>query len=284
MKKRVPGALLNGITRVRGAPPPLLKIKVVMSKVVCSGLLSRTTVSGEGGACKRELELSVSRHSNVQLCLNRETKTSLLANFLADFEPIFSRLWADFAPEFFDKIKAGEFTLNNVLWTWIPKIRIIVRFLSGDLCPPERKLPKCGVSAFLQCLNFCPSSRETPEPPGDGNSDFFCLFCLLVVEGLFEGTCAHGIRWGRSKLEGKKCSKQWECWCWLSEKVHLRSAFCCSMAAALRSHRVLVRSFRKRNYFGERYFNHKGFSTADPLRHPLKCSQDAHKDAHWDAH
>ena len=31
---------------------------------------------------------------------------------------------------------------------------------------------------FFQCLNFGPSSQETPRFPGDGNSDFlfFCLF------------------------------------------------------------------------------------------------------------
>ena len=62
-------------------------------------------------------------------CLNCETKTHpfspILADFsqfLADLEPIladFSRLLADFlpilakeTPEFFDKIKAGEFTLK----------------------------------------------------------------------------------------------------------------------------------------------------------------------------
>ena len=31
----------------------------------------------------------------------------------------------------------------------------------------------------LQCLNFSPTSRETPEPPGDKNSEFlsFLVFC-----------------------------------------------------------------------------------------------------------
>ena len=29
---------------------------------------------------------------------------------------------------------------------------------------------------FLHCLNFCHTSRETPEPPGDGNSEFFVFF------------------------------------------------------------------------------------------------------------
>ena len=32
-------------------------------------------------------------------------------------------------------------------------------------------------------FDFCPTYRETPEPPGDGNSNFclFCLFCGLKL-------------------------------------------------------------------------------------------------------
>ena len=44
-----------------------------------------------------------------------------------------------------------------------------------EFCPPEGKLPRCGISQFLQCLNFCPTSRETPEPPGM-EIQSFCLF------------------------------------------------------------------------------------------------------------
>ena len=52
-------------------------------------------------------------------------------------------------------------------------------FVSGNFRPPEGKLPRCRISVFLQSLNFCPTSRETPEPPADGNSDFlsFFVFC-----------------------------------------------------------------------------------------------------------
>ena len=67
---------------------------------------------------------------------------------------------------------------TNILRTQIPKIRIIVQFLSGILRPPEGKLPRCGISVFLQCLNFCPTYRETPEPPGDGNSNYLSFFVI----------------------------------------------------------------------------------------------------------
>ena len=58
--------------------------------------------------------------------------------------------------------------------------------LSGNLCPPEGKLPRCGISVFLQCLNFCPTYREAPEPPGDGNSNFLSSlsFVALSCSGL----------------------------------------------------------------------------------------------------
>ena len=56
------------------------------------------------------------------------------------------------------------------------------QFLSGNFCPPEGKLPRCGISAFLQCLNFRPSYRETPEPPGDGNSNFFVFFVFCGLK------------------------------------------------------------------------------------------------------
>ena len=45
-------------------------------------------------------------------------------------------------------------------------------------CSPEGELPRCGTLAFLQCLNFLPTSRETPEPPGKGNSDLFIFFAF----------------------------------------------------------------------------------------------------------
>ena len=55
--------------------------------------------------------------------------------------------------------------------------------MSRNFCPPEGKLPRCGISVFLQSLNFCPTYPETPEPPGDGNSDLlsFFVFCGLKL-------------------------------------------------------------------------------------------------------
>ena len=59
-------------------------------------------------------------------------------------------------------------------------------FVSGNFCPPEGELPRYGISVLLQYLNFCPAYRETPEPPGDGNSDFlsFLSFVALSCSGL----------------------------------------------------------------------------------------------------
>ena len=60
---------------------------------------------------------------------------------------------------------------------------------------------------FLQRLHFYPTSRETPEPPGDKNSDFLFLFVCcghkLLRASLKARTCAHGIRWGRSSKGGE---------------------------------------------------------------------------------
>ena len=56
----------------------------------------------------------------------------------------------------------------------------------------------CGFTVF----EFVPPTEKLPSPPRDRNS-IFCRFCLLwpsVAQGLFEGTCAHGIRRGRSKF------------------------------------------------------------------------------------
>ena len=38
------------------------------------------------------------------------------------------------------------------------------------------------MSVFLQCLNFCPTYRETAEPPGDGNSDFLSIFVFCGLK------------------------------------------------------------------------------------------------------
>ena len=54
-------------------------------------------------------------------------------------------------------------------------------FVSGNFCPPEGKLPRCRISVFLQSLNFCHTSRETPEPPGDGNSDFLSFLSFVAI-------------------------------------------------------------------------------------------------------
>ena len=43
-EKKYQGHLFEGITRVQGGNPPLQKTKVVMSKVVCSGLLKEGAV------------------------------------------------------------------------------------------------------------------------------------------------------------------------------------------------------------------------------------------------
>ena len=37
------------------------------------------------------------------------------------------------------------------------------------------------ISVFLQSLSFCPTSREAPEPPRDGNSDFLSFLSFVVV-------------------------------------------------------------------------------------------------------
>ena len=45
----------------------------------------------------------------------------------------------------------------------------------------RRKTPRCGTSVLLECLNFCPTHRETPEPPGDGKSDFLSFLSFVVL-------------------------------------------------------------------------------------------------------
>ena len=41
-----------------------------------------------------------------------------------------------------------------MLQLYIPKIRIIVQFLSGNVRPPEGKLPRYGISVFLKFRSF----------------------------------------------------------------------------------------------------------------------------------
>ena len=36
------------------------------------------------------------------------------------------------------------------------------QFSSGNFGPPEGKLPRCGISVFLQCLKFCSGECLTP--------------------------------------------------------------------------------------------------------------------------
>ena len=45
-----------------------------------------------------------------------------------------------------------------------------------EVCPPEGKLPRCGISAFWQCLNFCPASRACRGT----EILILCLFYLLL--------------------------------------------------------------------------------------------------------
>ena len=53
-----------------------------------------------------------------------------------------------------------------------------------DFCPPEGKLPRCGISEFLQCLNFLSHlPRNSPRASRGRKVDFlsFLFFCALKL-------------------------------------------------------------------------------------------------------
>ena len=61
------------------------------------------------------------------------------------------------------------------------KIRIIVQFLSGNVCPPEGKLPRCGISVFLQLFEFL---SHLPRNSRSSRGRKFRFFVVFVFCGL----------------------------------------------------------------------------------------------------
>ena len=66
------------------------------------------------------------------------------------------------------------------LRTQIPKIRSTVLFLSKNFVLPKAKLPKCGIYAFWQGLDFCSSFWDT-WASREGNSDFLSFMSFVAT-------------------------------------------------------------------------------------------------------
>ena len=65
--------------------------------------------------------------------------------------------------------------------------------LLRSFCPPEGRLPRCGLCALCQCVVFL---FQLPSPPGPKFRFVFGSFLVWwqsFAEGLLDGTCPHGI-------------------------------------------------------------------------------------------